>query len=258
MLAQRSLSANAVKTSQKSQDNQQLARFQRVRHFILSFGLGKLTSNRLVCKTKGAKFLRHPYKRQCLEVARSEIKPRPPDGKWILISSDLQTPGRVALFLFPLDAAPHAESQTRVLASNPDYNLWQGRFSPDGRWISFNAFNATDPTASTIYLVSSSGGEWISLTEGRYWDDKPRWSPDGKAIYFVSNRIGLFNVWKMRIDPATGKPLDHPARVTDFESPTQMIIPNIVPLEIALTSDRIILPMMESSGGIWILENVDP
>jgi len=24
-----------------------------------------------------------------------------------------------------------------------------------------------------------------------------------------------------------------------------------------LTSDRIILPMMETSGGIWVLENVD-
>ena len=180
-----------------------------------------------------------------------------PDGKWILMSSDLQTPGRVALCLFPLDAAPRAETQMRVIASNPEDNLWQGRFSPEGRWISFNAFNATDPSASTVYVVSAAGGEWIKLTEGRYWDDKPRWAPDGKAIYFVSNRTGFFNVWKVRFDPANGKPLDQPARVTDFESPTQMIIPNIVQLEMALSSDRIILPMMETSGSIWVLENID-
>ena len=180
-----------------------------------------------------------------------------PDGKWILMSSDLQTPGRVALALFPLEAAPRAETQMRVIASNPESNLWQGRFSPDGRWISFNAFNATDPSVSTVYVVSASGGEWIKLTEGRYWDDKPRWSPDGKAIYFVSNRTGFFNVWKVRFDPASGKPLDQPTRVTDFESTTQMIIPNIIQLEMALTSDRIILPMMETSGSIWVLENVD-
>ena len=180
-----------------------------------------------------------------------------PDGKWILMSSDLQTPGRVALCLFPLDAAPRAETQMRMIASNPEYNLWQGRFSPDGRWISFNAFNATDPSVSTVYVVSASGGEWVKLTEGRYWDDKPRWSPDGKAIYFVSNRTGFFNVWKVRFDPASGKPLDQPTRVTDFESTTQMIIPNIIQLEMALTSDRIILPMMETSGSIWVLENID-
>jgi Tol biopolymer transport system component/DNA-binding winged helix-turn-helix (wHTH) protein len=180
-----------------------------------------------------------------------------PDGKWILMSSDLQTPGRVALCLFPLDAAPSAETQMRMIASNPEYNLWQGRFSPDGRWISFNAFNATDPSVSTVYVVSASGGEWVKLTEGRYWDDKPRWSPDGKAIYFVSNRTGFFNVWKVRFDPASGKPLDQPTRVTDFESSTQMIIPNIIQLEMALTSDRIILPMMETSGSIWVLDNID-
>ena len=179
------------------------------------------------------------------------------DGKWILMSSDLQTPGRVALALFPLEAAPRSETQMRVIASNPEYNLWQGRFSPDGRWISFNAFNATDPSVSTVYAISASGGEWIKLTEGRYWDDKPRWSPDGKAIYFVSNRTGFFNVWKVRFDPASGKPLDQPTRVTDFESTTQMIIPNIIQLEMALTSNRIILPMMETFGSIWVLENVD-
>ena len=179
------------------------------------------------------------------------------DGKWILMSSDLQTPGRVALALFPLEAAPRSETQMRVIASNSEYNLWQGRFSPDGRWISFNAFNATDPSVSTVYAISASGGEWIKLTEGRYWDDKPRWSPDGKAIYFVSNRTGFFNVWKVRFDPASGKPLDQPTRVTDFENSTQLIMPNIVQLEMALTSDRIILPMMETSGSIWVLENVD-
>ena len=179
------------------------------------------------------------------------------DGKWILMSSDLQTPGRVALALFPLEAAPRSETQMRVIASNSEYNLWQGRFSPDGRWISFNAFNATDPSVSTVYAISASGGEWIKLTEGRYWDDKPRWSPDGKAIYFVSNRTGFFNVWRVRFDPASGKPLDQPTRVTDFESTTQMIIPNIIQLEMALTSDRIILPMMETFGSIWVLENID-
>ena len=64
-------------------------------------------------------------------------------------------------------------------------------------------------------------------------------------------------MWKVRFDPASGKPLDQSSRVTDFESTTQMLIPNIVQLEMALTSDRIILPMMEATGGIWVLENVD-
>jgi Tol biopolymer transport system component/DNA-binding winged helix-turn-helix (wHTH) protein len=180
-----------------------------------------------------------------------------PDGKFILASSDWKTPERVALCLFSINAAPNAESQMQVIASDPEYNLWQGRFSPNGRWISFNAYKATDGAASTIYVIPASGGPWIPISEGQYWDDKPRWSPDGKTIYFVSNRTGFFNVWKVRFDPESGRPLDQPMRVTDFESPTQMIMPNIVPMEMVLTHDKLVLPMMESSGGIWILENIE-
>ena len=40
-------------------------------------------------------------------------------------------------------------------------------------------------------------------------------------------------------------------------SPAHMIMPNFVTMEMALTSDRLILPMTESSGGIWIMETVD-
>jgi Tol biopolymer transport system component/DNA-binding winged helix-turn-helix (wHTH) protein len=180
-----------------------------------------------------------------------------PDGKWILASSDWRTPGQVALCLFPVDAAPNAETKMRVIASHPEYHLWQGRFSPDGIWISFNAFNRIDGTSSTIYVMAPSGGPWIPITDGKYWDDKPRWSPDGKTIYFVSNRTGFLNVWKVRFDPTNGKHMDQPSRVTDFESPAHMIMPNFVIMEIALTSDRLILPMTERSGGIWIMENVE-
>jgi Tol biopolymer transport system component len=181
-----------------------------------------------------------------------------PDGKWILASSDTRTPGQVALCLFPVDGAPNAETKMRVIASHPEYHLWQGRFSPDGSWISFNAFKRIDGTSSIIYVMAASGGSWIPVTDGKYWDDKPRWSPDGKTIYFVSNRTGFLNVWKVRFDPASGKHMDQPARVTDFESPAHMIMPNFVVMELALTSERLILPMTESSGGIWIMENVDP
>lgn len=180
-----------------------------------------------------------------------------PDGKFILASSDWKTPERVALCLFSINAAPNAETQMQVIASHPDYNLWQGRFSPDGRWISFNAYKATDGAVSTIYVIPATGGDWIPISEGQHWDDKPRWSPDGKTIYFVSNRTGFFNVWKVRFDPTTGKRLDQPTRVTDFESPTQMIMPNIVPLEMVLTHDQLVLPMLDTTGGIWILENID-
>jgi serine/threonine protein kinase len=179
------------------------------------------------------------------------------NGERLLGSCNHQAPIRAAICLFPLSAAPRVETQMRVVTSHPDYDLWQARFSPDERWISFNAVSATDTGVSTIYVVPASGGEWRRITEGKYRDSKGRWSPDGKAIYFVSSRAGFFNIWGIRFDPTAGEPVGAPFRVTAFDSPGQILSPDVNLIQTALTADRFVLPIMEVSGNIWILENVD-
>jgi len=177
------------------------------------------------------------------------------DGKWILVGSNHQ-PERFAIYLLPIAAAPQAETQMRLIASHPEMNLYQARFSPDQKWICFNAKKETEDGISTIYVVPASGGELRRITEAKYNDDKARWSPDGRRIYFVSSRTGFFNVWGIDFDPAAGEPRGEPFRVTNFESPSRMILPEVSIMEMALAADRIVLPIMEVSGGIWILENV--
>jgi len=179
------------------------------------------------------------------------------DGKWILGGSDRQSPGRRLLCLFPIAAAPHAETQMRVITSHPEENLYQARFSPDNRWVSFIAAKAVEAGVSTIYVVPASGGEWRRITEGKYFDDKPRWEPSGRKLYFISNRTGFFNVWGIGFDPASGQAIGDPFRVTAFESPGQMILTDVRIMEMAHSANRLILPIMEVSGGIWILENVE-
>jgi hypothetical protein len=92
--------------------------------------------------------------------------------------------------------------------------------------------------------------EWTPITEGKYWDDKPRWSPDGRTLYFISSRAGFFNVWGIRFDPDKGQPVGEPFRVTAFENPGQMIYPVMTDLEMALAENRLVLPIMQVSGSI--------
>ena len=92
----------------------------------------------------------------------------------------------------------------RVIASDPKRNLFNQRFSPDQRWITFLAHDLSYASTSTVYVVPAAGGPWQAITDGSWFDDKPRWGPDGRILYFVSNRTGVANVWARRFDDATG------------------------------------------------------
>ena len=106
--------------------------------------------------------------------------------------------------------------------------------------------------------MAATGGPWIRITDGKHWDDKPQWSPDGKTIFFVSGRGGFFNVWGIRFDAVKGKPVGDPFQVTSFESPSLMVPTDIPPVELSLTQEKLVLTIAEVSGSIWILDNVGP
>ena len=106
-------------------------------------------------------------------------------------------------------------------------------------------------------VIPAAGGAWRRITDGKHWDDKPRWSPDGRTIYFVSRRGGFFNVWGIHFDPTAGKTVGQPFQLSKFESPRLMIPRWIPPVGLSLTQDKLVLTMAEESGSIWVLDNVD-
>jgi WD40 repeat protein len=176
-----------------------------------------------------------------------------PDGKSVLVSRfNDSSPSIWQLFV---DPSLSGESSAREIISDPNYELYQAHFSPDGRWIVVNAVK--NLLTSTIYAIPAAGGSWIRITDGKQWDDKPLWSPDGKTIYFLSERKGFFNVWGLHFDPVKGRPHGEPFQVTSFETPTLMIPKNIAALDVSLTENRLVLPLAQLSGNIWILDDVD-
>lgn len=65
------------------------------------------------------------------------------------------------------------------------------RLSPDGHAIAFvvqSADRAANETRSAIWLLDIRSGETRQLTSGEKRDASPRWSPDGRAIAFTSDR----------------------------------------------------------------------
>jgi len=94
------------------------------------------------------------------------------------------------------------------------------QISPDGRQVAF-VVRRTDLEANRgrtdLWLVSTAGGEPRRLTTHPDGDFNPRWSPDGRTLWFLSTRPGSggasSQVWKIAVDggealQVTEEPLD--------------------------------------------------
>jgi serine/threonine protein kinase/sugar lactone lactonase YvrE len=179
-----------------------------------------------------------------------------PDGQWIAGSSNRNHKDRWDIVLFPVSEAPHAETAIRTIVADPQTDLWAPRFSPDGRWIVYKKDWAEG--VSVLNVVPAGGGTSVQITSDPSWSDKPRWSLDGKTIYFISNHGTMFlNVWGIRFDPVAGKPVGEPFRITSFENPGQIISTRISSLEMTLDQNRLFLPITQLTGSIWVLGDVD-
>lgn len=86
--------------------------------------------------------------------------------------------------------------------------LSEPALSPDGKTVAFTA-RSVNVEANTqprdVYAVSMDGGTPRQLTRQGTMNERPRWSPDGKKIAFVSNASGSSQVWTMNADGSEPK-----------------------------------------------------
>jgi Tol biopolymer transport system component len=90
----------------------------------------------------------------------------------------------------------------KLLVSLPDFGILQPAVSPDGKRIACVARSegASATPNLDIILMNSDGSHTRRLTFHPGHDVCPRWSPDGKSIYFLSQRgtdKGEWNIWRM-------------------------------------------------------------
>lgn len=72
--------------------------------------------------------------------------------------------------------------------------------------------------------MPAGGGEAVAVTNGATTDLNPVWSPDGKFLYFSSNRGGSVNIWRVAIDEKSGAVSGQPEAVTTIGAPLQHCI----------------------------------
>jgi Tol biopolymer transport system component len=184
-----------------------------------------------------------------------------PDGRFIISASTRYKPGYHAIAMLPVAAAPMAEQAARVITATAPGTLYQPSISPDQRWVAFRAGDVTGPRTSRLAVVSARGGEpetWTWLTEAELAADKPRWSADGRRLYFTGGTGGVLNLWSLPFDSEHGVRSGPPRQQTTFTGPAAQLLPDIGALEISVAGDHIVLPVVEQTGGIWISERRSP
>jgi dipeptidyl aminopeptidase/acylaminoacyl peptidase len=89
--------------------------------------------------------------------------------------------------------------------------------SPDGNWVAYTvtrAIRETDKNDTDVWMVSWDGREQVQLTSTPDNETRPRWSPDGKYLSFLSSRQGAktAQIWLL---PRTG---GEAARLTEIKA----------------------------------------
>ena len=182
------------------------------------------------------------------------------DGQSILGSYwDPKDVGPVFLAVWPAPPAVAARPQGIVLRSS-NHRFWQARFSPDDRWISFVAEATNEPGRLSLGVIAASGTgrrEWTRIAADHEWPDKPRWSPDGRTLYFLSKkRAGRFNVWAVRMDPVHGQPTGEPFPITGFDDPGLTIDPNLGTAEMDVAGRSLAVTMRRATGSVWMMSGI--
>lgn len=95
----------------------------------------------------------------------------------------------------------------------------------------------------------------IAIDHPSRWDDKPRWSPDGNVVYFVSDRDGQFCLWAQRLENCTKQPVATPFALYHFHD-SRLAMDNVGTslLEIDVARDKIVMGLGELTGNIWSLK----
>ena len=87
-----------------------------------------------------------------------------------------------------------------------------------------------------IATIPVGGGDPVPVTDDAAVDWGPRWSGDGRYLYFASDRGGAMNIWRVAINESTGVPIGQPEPVTQGVSSSQDVTLSRDGTRIAFTS----------------------
>lgn len=132
-----------------------------------------------------------------------------PDGTEIVFSTEGVLEGGRGPSVGQLWAVHVATGQKRLITKG---DAVQPHWSPQGQRIAY--WGLRGGGQRDIWTIPASGGEPVEVTNDLFTDWNPVWSPDGQYLYFVSDRGGSMNLWRVPMEERTGNVLGPPEPIT--------------------------------------------
>ena len=131
-----------------------------------------------------------------------------PDGKTIAFSTEEVNNPYIRNTIASLHVVDAAGGAPRLLSKE---DAVQPAWSPNGRRIA--AWQAIGGQRDLITLAFDGADRVVVLKDAAV-DYAPFWSPDGRYLYFASDRSGTMGLWRLAMDEATGRATGEPEAVS--------------------------------------------
>ncbi len=144
-----------------------------------------------------------------------------PDGSLIAFGTGLSFFKNREIWLM----GAQGEEPRRFVSGSEDDGFFWAAWSPDGQRIAYNRIHRTpDKLEYSMESRDLEGGQPTVIESG--YGSQFVWFPSGRFVYRVVEPEvrGGVNLWEVRLDTKTGKPVSKPRRVTNWAE-TQILSP---------------------------------
>ena len=136
-----------------------------------------------------------------------------PDGREVVFSThNIEDPNDRSEERSDVWIVNSATGEKRQLTGENVGDAAQPQWSPSGARIAY--WSRRKGGQRDVFTISAAGGTPVAVTDDPDFDWNPVWSPDGKYLYFASDRGGQMNLWRVPIEESTGKVTGQPESLT--------------------------------------------